>query len=101
MLEFALTLLAFALLLAALAPLLMAGGACIAAFMLGRQVLPNLAVTLLCVVTLLASAWAVVANQSAAADKTASVQWLNAILLAAPVWLVYLASKHFLLKPQT
>ncbi|MBU6435946.1 MAG: hypothetical protein KGJ44_01180 [Betaproteobacteria bacterium] len=74
------SLLAAALLLAALAPVLMAGGACIAAFMTRRHVLRHLSFLLLCVAALVLGAavalrWAGPGGQLAAAAMLAGLPW--------------------------
>jgi hypothetical protein len=82
-------LLAFALLLAALAPVLMAGGACIAAFMLRRHMLKHLLFTTALMATLGAGAFTAI-GPLAAAPKL-----VQALVLALPVWLLYLAGQRF------
>jgi hypothetical protein len=86
------SLLAVSLLLAALAPVLMAGGACIAAFMMQRDAMKHLLLTVVTLVTLVLCAFATVSLLDA------SAAFVKAAVLAAPVWAVYLALKHFLFK---
>jgi hypothetical protein len=86
------SLLAVSLLLAALAPVLMAGGACIAAFMMQRDVMKHLTLTVATLVTLTLCALAIVSLL----DSSAAL--VKAAVLAAPVWAVYLALKNFLFK---
>jgi hypothetical protein len=84
-----LALLAVALLLAALAPVLMAGGACIVAFMLRKDVLKHLLFTAVLMATLAAGAFAAVGPLGTAHKL------VQAAALEMPVWLVYLAGKRF------
>jgi hypothetical protein len=86
------TLLAAALVLAAIAPVLMAGGACIAAFMMNREILKHLSLTVLCIAAL------VIAALAALRGEGQGVQLGAAALLAGVPWAVYLAGRRLLFK---
>jgi hypothetical protein len=90
MTDLLLTLLAAALVLAAIAPVLMAGGACIAAFMMQKDVLKHLALTIASLATLTLCALLIAKGMEGQAAM------VKALVLAAPVWLVYLALRYFL-----
>lgn len=92
MTDLLLTLLAAALLLAAIAPVLMAGGACIAAFMMQKDVLKHVSLTVASLATLTLSALFIAKGMDAQAAAT------KALVLALPVWAIYLGLKQLLFK---
>jgi hypothetical protein len=87
------TLTSVVLLLAAIAPVLMAGGPCIAAFMMQKDILKHLLLTLSTVATLLLCALLVTGPLASQAMVT------KALLFALPVWAEYLVLKKLLFKP--
>jgi hypothetical protein len=87
------TFLSVALLLAAIAPVLMAGGACIAAFMLQKDIFKHLLLTLSTIGSLLLCALLVTGPIASQAMV------LKALLFAAPVWADYWLFKKLLFKP--
>jgi hypothetical protein len=87
------TLAAVALIIAALAPVLLAGGACIAAFMMGKHIAQHLGVTVVTTAALVGAAYFLMSRSG----SSTGFQVLDAVILAAAPWLIYLAGKKLVL----
>ena len=87
------TLAAVALIMAALAPVLLAGGACIAAFMMGKHIAQHLGVTVATTGALVGAAYFLMSRSG----STTGFQVLDAAVLAAAPWLVYTLGKKLVL----
>jgi hypothetical protein len=86
-------------LLAAIAPVAMAGGRMIAAFMMGRQILPWVSITLLTMLLLVASgllALRVVMPLLAGWDSDFFRIIVSALVLLVPPWAVWLVGKRMM-----
>jgi hypothetical protein len=97
--SFLLQILGLATLLAAIAPVAMAGGRMIAAFMMGRQILPWLAVTLLAMLLLVGSALLalrVVMPMLAGMGGDLLAPIVSAAVLLAPPWGVWLLGRRWI-----
>lgn len=79
--------LALLILLVSLAPSLMAGGQCIAQFMVGARPLAWLALTLACMAAVVASG--VMAISGLGEDVGISTRVLAALVFVVPTWAVY------------
>jgi hypothetical protein len=86
-----LTLIGIILMFAAIAPSLMAGGRCIAAFMMGRGMLAWLLLTAGCMLALVVSGALALQQlpQEAHVQATAMQQLIASLIFAAPTWIVY------------
>jgi hypothetical protein len=93
MAELVKTLAAVALIIAALAPVLLAGGACIAAFMMGKHIAQHLSVTVVTTAALVGAAYFLMSRSG----SSTGFQVLDAAILAAAPWLIYLAAKKLVL----
>jgi hypothetical protein len=96
--SFVLQILGLATLLAAIAPVAMAGGRMIAAFMIGRQILPWLSVTLLAMLMLVGSALLalrVVMPMLAGVGGDLLAPLVSAAVLLAPPWGVWLLGRRW------
>jgi hypothetical protein len=97
--SFVLQILGLATLLAAIAPVAMAGGRMIAAFMIGRQILPWLSVTLLAMLMLVGSALLalrVVMPMLAGVGGDLLAPLGAAAVLLAPPWGVWLIGRRWI-----
>ncbi len=84
-------------LLAAIAPVAMAGGRMIGAFMIGHQILAWLSITLLCMLLLVAGgllALRVVMPLLAGWGSDLLAPLVSAVVLLAPPWAVWLLGKR-------
>ena len=84
-------------LLAAIAPVAMAGGQMIAAFMMGRHILPWVGITLLCMLVLVAGgmiALRVVMPLLSGVGSDLIAPIASALVLLAPPWAVWLLGKR-------
>jgi hypothetical protein len=96
--SFVLQILGLATLLAAIAPVAMAGGRMIAAFMIGRQILPWLSVTLLAMLMLVGGALLalrVVMPMLAGVGGDLLAPFGAAAVLLAPPWGVWLLGRRW------
>jgi hypothetical protein len=94
-----LQLLAVIVLLIAVAPVAMAGGRMIAAFMMGKQIVPWVTITLLIMALLVASgmlALRVVMPMLAGVISGMVASLASAIVLLAPPWAAWLLGKRWL-----
>jgi hypothetical protein len=97
--SFVLQILGLATLLAAIAPVAMAGGRMIAAFMIGRQILPWLSVTLLAMLMLVSSALLalrVVMPMLAGVGGDLLAPLVSAAVLLAPPWGAWLLGRRWI-----
>jgi hypothetical protein len=92
-----LQLLAVIVLLTAVAPVAMAGGRMIAAFMMGKQIVAWVTITLLCMLVLVAGgmlALRVVMPSLAGVGADLVAPLASALVLLAPPWAVWLLGKR-------
>ncbi len=96
------TAISIALLLAAIAPTLMAGGRCIASFMVRRGMLGSLMLTTACMLALVIGGVIAVGRVSTAtgAEVTATDRLVATIIFATPTWLVYWIGSKLLPPPK-
>jgi hypothetical protein len=100
----ALQLIGLAVLLAAIAPVAMAGGQMIAAFMLGRHILPWVGITLLTMVLLVAGgvlALQVVTPMRSGQLSQGFAPLVSAVVLVVPPWFAWIAGKRWIEKKVT
>jgi hypothetical protein len=97
--SFLLQILGLATLLAAIAPVAMAGGQMIAAFMMGRQILPWVSITLLTMLLLVGSgllALRVVMPLLAGLGGDLLAPLVSALVLLAPPWGAWLLGRRWI-----
>jgi uncharacterized membrane protein len=92
------TLIGLVLMFAALAPTLMAGGKCIASFMMGQRMLAWLFLTAACMIALVLGGALALQQlpQEAAVPATGQQQLMASILFAVPTWVVYLVGQWWM-----